>query len=48
MMTKHELEERLEELNQDFDNAVRDGNNALANQIDMEINYLMENNNEED
>ncbi len=39
-MNKRTIVERLEELEQDYKNAIADGNHALADQIDMEIDML--------
>lgn len=47
-MAQHDIIERFEELNREYTNAIHDGNYALADQIDQEINYLMEDNDEED
>ncbi len=41
MMAKHIIVERLEELEQDYKNAIADGNNALAEQIEMEIDSMV-------
>jgi hypothetical protein len=38
----HDFIERLEELWEDIRNALANGNNALADQLDMELNYIIE------
>ncbi len=39
-MARHDIVERVEELIQDYKNAIADGNEALADQIDVEIDIL--------
>lgn len=44
----HQIAEELEELQRDYDNAVADHNYALANQLEMQISYIIEQEIEED